>query len=615
MPEPRESAVPPTPRMRRRQLLRQTGGTLIAAVGIPLLAACSSTSLTSGGAPGSQPTSAASASTPAAAAVAPTSTSGAPLATTAPSTATQAAAPPAATSRAGGVNLPGYVPINLVQPDLPGTAQGVDPAYFSFPKNLVKSVPEAPGAGGDVTAFTDVILAAPPGLDQNVAWQAVNKALNANMKINMVPSAEYNTKLATTIAGADIPDLLFLTSLQIQGIPQFLVKTCADLTPYVGGDAIKDYPNLANIPTIAWKQTVYNGGIYGVPISRPYVQGIWYFNQTRFQSVGADQPKNGDDFKRILQELTNPAANQWGISGDSTYAFGLTGITAVPQLAMFRAPNNWRVDGSGNFVKDFETDEFEAALAYTRDLWSAGLFFADALTTTSSDNKRNLVAGRFAVYPDGWFSYPAEYWDRGLKLNPPAQFRTLHPFSFDGGTPIWHQYQAFNGMTALKNASPDRIKELLRILNFLSAPFGSQEAFLLEYGIQDTDYTLDATTGNPVLTDQGVADTTVSWRYIAQRPQVIFDPNDADFARAAHADEETMVPVMIPDPSLGLISPTYQAKGGLLLKNFTDSLVDFVVGRRDLSEFPQLVSDWRSNGGDQMRAEYQQAYSAAQETG
>jgi putative aldouronate transport system substrate-binding protein len=518
-------------------------------------------------------------------------------------------APPATPAKTG-FQLPSYLPTELAKPDLPGTADGVDPAYLTFPKNLVKSVTETPSHGGDVSVFTRVILAAPPPVEQNVAWQAVNTAIGANMKVNMVPTAEYNTKLATTIAGNDIPDLVFLSSLQILGIPQFLEKACADLTPYVGGDAIKDYPNLANIPTIAWKQTVYNGGIYGVPIPRPYVQGIWFINQSRFEAVGAGQPKNGAEFKQTLQALTNPSASQWGISGDTQYAFGLTGITSVPQLAMFHVPNNWRVDDKGAFVKDIETDEFKAALAYTRDLWSAGLFFTDALTTTSSDNKRNLVAGRFAVYPDGWFSYPAEYWDKGLQLSPPVKFRTLHPFSNDGSTPIWHQYQAFNGMTALKKGSPDRIQEMLRILNYLAAPFGSQEAFLLEFGVKDTDYTLDAN-GNPVLTQQGVADTTVSWRYMAQRPQVLFDPNDPEFARVAHADEQTIMPVIIPDPSLGLISATYQSKGGLLLKNFTDALVDFVVGRRPLSDYDSLVADWRSNGGDQMRTEFQQAYTAA----
>jgi putative aldouronate transport system substrate-binding protein len=520
------------------------------------------------------------------------------------------AAPTPALGSGSALTLPSYIPIELVKPDLVATPEGVDAGYLTFPKSLVKSVNETPGRGGDVTVFTRVILAAPPLVDQNPAWQAVNKAIGANMKINMVPTAEYNTKLATTIAGSDIPDMVFLSSLQIQGIPQFLQRACEDLTPYIGGDAIKDYPNLANIPTIAWKQTVYNGGIYGVPIPRPYVQGIWYINQTRFEAVGAGQPRNGAEFKSTLQALTNPAANQWGISGDTTYAFGLTGITSVPQLSMFRAPNNWRVDSAGRFAKDIETEEFKAALAYTRDLWTAGVFFPDALTTTSSENKVNLVAGRFAVYPDGWFSYPAEYWDKGLRLNPPVKFRTLHPFSHDGGAPIWHQYQAFNGMTGIKKGSQERVREMLRILNYLAAPFGSEEAFLLEFGVKDVDYTVDAN-GNPVLTQQGQADTTVSWRYMAQRPQVLFDANDPEFARVAHADQETLVPVMVPDPSLGLISATNQAKGGLLLKNFTDSLVDFVVGRRALSEFDSLVSDWRSNGGDQMRTEFEQAYSAS----
>ncbi|MBV9322590.1 MAG: extracellular solute-binding protein [Chloroflexi bacterium] len=570
-------------RLPRRALLRQTVSALGFLASIPLLAACGS----------------AAPAAPAAGATSPASASGA----------TPAAAAPPTGGSAGKLTLPTYVPIELVTPDLPGTAAGVDPAYLTFPKALVKSVSEAPSHGGDVDVFTRVILAAPPAVEANQAWQAVNRAIGANMKLNMVPTAEYNTKLATTIASTDIPDMVFLSSLQILGIPQFLQKACADLTPYVAGDAVKDYPNLANIPPIAWKQTVYNNGIYGVPIPRPYVQGIWYVNQSRFESIGAGQPKDGAEFKQILQQLTNPSASQWGISGDASYAFGLTGITSVPQLAMFRAPNNWKVDSSGKFIKDIETDEFKAALAYTRDLWASGVFYADALTTTSSENKLNLVAGRFAVYPDGWFSYPAEYWDRGLKLNPPVKFRTLHPFSNDGGAPIWHQYQAFNGMTAIKQGSPERIKEMLRILNYLAAPFGSEEAFLLEFGVKDVDYTLDAN-GNPVLTAQGQADTTVSWRYMAQRPQILFDANDPEFARVAHADEETIIPVIIPDPSLGLISTTNQSKSGVLLKNFTDALVDFVVGRRPLSDYDSLVSDWRSNGGEQMRTEFQQAYAA-----
>ena len=234
---------------------------------------------------------------------------------------------------------------------------------------------------------------------------------------------------------------------------------------------------------------------------------------------------------------------------------------------MFRVPNNWRVDSSGKFVKDIETEEFKAALAYTRDLWASGLFYADALTTTSSEQQDQPgrravrgVSGRLVLLSGGVLGQGPQA--ESAREIPHACIRS----ATTAARPIWHQYQAFNGMTALKKGSPERIKEMLRILNYLAAPFGSEEAFLLEFGVKDVDYTLDAN-GNPVLTPQGQADTVVSWRYMAQRPQVLFDPNDPEFAKVAHADEETIMPVIIPDPSLGLISTTYQSKGGVLLKN------------------------------------------------
>ena len=47
------------------------------------------------------------------------------------------------------------------------------------------------------------------------------------------------------------------------------------------------------------------------------------------------------------------------------------------------------------------------------------------------------------------------------------------------------------GYSVLKQASPDRIKEMLRILNWLAAPVGSQEYLLMNYGVKDTHWTPD----------------------------------------------------------------------------------------------------------------------------
>jgi putative aldouronate transport system substrate-binding protein len=92
---------------------------------------------------------------------------------------------------------------------------------------------------------------------------------------------------------------------------------------------------------------------------------------------------------------------------------------------------------------------------------------------------------------------------------------------------------------------------LLRVEDFLAAPFGSQELLLLEYGVVDLDFAFDAQ-GNPVKTAQGQADTLVPWQYLATHAAVLYNPMDSDFVRTAYAEEQVMAPLMVNDPSVGL---------------------------------------------------------------
>ena len=213
--------------------------------------------------------------------------------------------------------LPTYVPFTGgPKADLPASDAGLQAGYFSYPRDLVKTVTTPPGAGGDVTAMVQTSTAPPTPLDQNPAWQEINRQLNANVKIQPVSSTDYRARVGTVMAGNDVPDLFFLShTLTATGVPQFLKAAFTDLTPFVTGDAIKDYPNLAAFPTITWRQTIVDGAIYGVPVVRPSLQNVPFINQSRFEAAGVTQPSTADDFKRILQELTKPQSNQFGIGG------------------------------------------------------------------------------------------------------------------------------------------------------------------------------------------------------------------------------------------------------------------------------------------------------------
>ena len=75
------------------------------------------------------------------------------------------AAPRPETSTApGGVSLPTFVPFKgQTQPDLPGSASGLDPAVLQIPIAADADVPQPPGDGSDVSAIVGLTYSPPPG--------------------------------------------------------------------------------------------------------------------------------------------------------------------------------------------------------------------------------------------------------------------------------------------------------------------------------------------------------------------------------------------------------------------------------------------------------------------
>jgi putative aldouronate transport system substrate-binding protein len=313
-------------------------------------------------------------------------------------------------------------------------------------------------------------------------------------------------------------------------------------------------------------------------------------------------PRNADDFKRILQTLTRPQQNVWGIGG------GGQTLWLSFFAAMFGAPNNWRLESNGNLTSAYETAEFKEATGYVRDLWSAGVFHPDSPVNIT---RTDFQAGKFITFLDtfnGW----QDSLRQAAKLNPAPEFKLLPLFpAHDGQKPGFITIGGYGGTIAFKKASPDRIKELLRIANWLAAPFGSAEDLLLSYGVSPDDYSFDSN-GALRLTQRSNSDANyVPWKYTAQHPFVFFAPDLPSYGQIATEAERAVIPNATPDPTFGVVSETASAKGVALTNTMIDNLGGVVLGRRPMSDYDQIVSDWRNNGGDQMRKEFMSALNSA----
>src|SRR6266700_4410514 len=489
----------------------------------------------------------------------------APAASTAPSAATAAAVQKPAATSAGGrtVQLPNRFPLAGIKPDLPASDDGlIDAAFVNYPANPPRTVAATPGSGGEVNVVTWTTSAAPTPMDSNARWQAVNKELGVDLKINIQPQADYPTvKLPTLIAGGELPDIVYIaTNAVIPQFPTLLKSKCADLTPYLSGDAVKEYPNLANFPTLAWKQVIYNNAIYGVPVPYPLYLWVHWVHQNLLDQEGLARPKNADDYKNLGQHFTRPDQNLWGMGAENNVGMGITNgwLTGI-----FGMPNIWALDETtGKLTAHVETEQFRAAVSYAKDLWNAGIFHPNAMQYNLVSARNDFAARRFAFRFDGFQSASVTFWDNAVNLEPPAKPRIMTPFpAVDGGKPTyWPSMPAgILGFSVIKQASPDRIKQMLRILNWLAAPMGSQEFLLMNYGLKDTHWTPDEK-GNPMPNARGKADALVPFRYITQGPVALYYTRDPQYAQVMQDAEKTMLPFVAMNPTEGYYSPTKDSK-------------------------------------------------------
>jgi putative aldouronate transport system substrate-binding protein len=270
---------------------------------------------------------------------------------------------------------------------------------------------------------------------------------------------------------------------------------------------------------------------------------------------------------------------------------------------MFGVPNMWSLDASGKLVRDRETDQYKAAVGYMQDLMSSGLYPPDF--QTAGDSRGAYIAGRFVVSSEAFGNGWNDLWRRGLQQSPQRHFDIIKPFAASASA--MPQHFLTGGTVAynlIKKSSPERIKEILRIMNYLAAPFGSQEDLLLSYGLRDQDFTVDAQ-GNPAPTPAGMFNSAyVPWQYLAHRPYVWYQADLPGYAQAAFQAEQTLVAVGTSDPTRGFHSTTQSRKGVAADQTFYDGIADILFNRRPFSDYDQLVADWRSAAGDAIRQEF-----------
>jgi putative aldouronate transport system substrate-binding protein len=256
--------------------------------------------------------------------------------------------------------MPAYVPTTAIKPDIP-SVNGSDPAYLTYPTNLVHTISEAPGAGGSYTTITPLWGAIPAA--GNPYYQAVNQALGADLTIQPANGNTYANALPPLFSGNKLPDWINIPSWNTQPLNfgQAVAAKFADLTPYLGGDKVKKYPNLANIAPAAWQAGIWNNKIYGLPVfpSNVVFAGTIFYRQDILGKLGiTPNVKSAADLFALGKEVNNPKGKRWAFDDPWSY---LTQPFNIPN-----SPPNWTTNAKGDLVASVETEQYIEALNWRR---------------------------------------------------------------------------------------------------------------------------------------------------------------------------------------------------------------------------------------------------------
>jgi putative aldouronate transport system substrate-binding protein len=144
-------------------------------------------------------------------------------------------------------------------------------------------------------------------------------------------------------------------------------------------------------------------------------------------------------------------------------------------------------------------------------------------------------------------------------------------------------------------------------MNYLVAPFGSEEATFLLYGIPGV-HSEELESGGFALNDQGTADRSALVYPFLSENYFYYSglPDEAVFAQQFN---EQMAEVAISNPVAGLYSATQGENGAELGQYVTDTYTAIVTGREPIEKLDEMISEWKSRGGDQIAQEYQDALS------
>ena len=273
---------------------------------------------------------------------------------------------------------------------------------------------------------------------------------------------------------------------------------------------------------------------------------------------------------------------------------------------------SWMLDDKGNLITQYESPGIIEAMNWMAKAVKAGLVHPDQVAGNFGNGVTEFYSGQMVIVSDGSGAWNAADAQKGQAANKGYTRASFDFFTASGsGTPRMPLEAATAWTSYLnKRLSASQIEEILRIGNYLAAPFGSVEYNLLNYGVEGVDYTMTA--AGPQLTSTGsqYAGSSVStYNFLVSPNATTYNAGYPEVTKAAAAWAQRNAGYgyqpLFYELNVTVPNSLSSANAFTPFDPNTGIMHEVVRGRASIADYQSALASWKRNGGNKLKAFYE----------
>lgn len=438
--------------------------------------------------------------------------------------------------------------------------------------------------------------------------ERIGRLTDARLDVDWVRDEIYADKLNAALTMNAMKQATFVKYTDYMGMKSALRSGMFwEIGPY-----LKDYPNLSRLDEDILSQTSVDGKLYGLYTERlSSRQGI-ILREDWLDRLGLEPPETPEELYEVLRRFThddpdgNGARDTFGLADRNDLIFG-----AFKTLSSYMGtPNNWEIQARA-FVPEFATPQYVDTMNYMKRLYDEKLVNPDFVVTSKEIQRNLFITGQAGVYI-GSMTDVDRLAEETQEFDPDARLTVVNRIAGPKGYQIW-SIPNYNGLFLFSKSAIKTEEVLRQVLAYFDRSMEADVANLMKYGVEGRHYTL---VGDEVHLPERSAQPYASeidplyGLMIAD----LGNPNVKNVVRGdkllalaekLSKDNEKFI---VRDPTVNLESDVFDAKSAELQQIITDATYNYILGKIDLAGFDKEVAKWRTNGGNEIIAQFERSY-------